>query len=118
MAITGSYINWVAVLGVVGVVAVIMGGATTIAACLLGANQLAKGQQQMAHGMDTRSHRCPGPNCEARVALNKLACIRHWSQVPASLQRAVFASWDNGRGAGSDRHHAAIAAAVAVMVPL
>lgn len=69
----------------------------------------------MAHGMDTRSHQCPGPGCAARVALNKLACRGHWAQVPARLQRAVYAAYDNGRGAGSAKHHAAIAAAVESM---
>lgn len=68
-----------------------------------------------SHGMDTRSHPCPGPDCAARVAANRLACYAHWAQVPERLKRAVYAAWDGGRGAGSPRHHEAIAAAVESM---
>jgi hypothetical protein len=45
-----------------------------------------------------------------------LMCRPHWSQVPKPIQRAVWAAWDEGRGAGTTpAHRAAIEAAVAAV---
>jgi len=63
------------------------------------------------------SHTCPGPQCTVTVPYSQLACRRHWYQVPAAIRRAVYASWDYGRGAGSAGHAAALAAAVERMQP-
>ena len=58
------------------------------------------------------SHRCPAGSCPARVADHMLMCRPHWFMVPRILQNDVWTAWDNGAGAGTDEHHAAIAAAV------
>lgn len=39
-------------------------------------------------------------------------CRPHWRMVPKPLQRAVWAAWRNGLGAGSPEHAAAIRAAI------
>lgn len=62
-------------------------------------------------------HICPAPQCDARIPFNMLACRRHWYQVPKPLRDAVWRAWDNGRGAGSAEHTAAIFAAIARMRP-
>jgi hypothetical protein len=46
-----------------------------------------------------------------------LACSGHWYQVPPPLRSAVWRAWDDGDGAGSAEHAAAITAAVARMRP-
>jgi hypothetical protein len=63
-------------------------------------------------------HPCPGPACIERVPWDKLACPRHWFQVPMAVRRAVSRAWDHGAGAGSPEHSAAMRAALAWMKEL
>lgn len=62
--------------------------------------------------MSGDTHECPGPACKQRVARNKLACPRHWGQVPPDLQSAVYRAYRSGDRAA---HVAAMKAAIAVM---
>lgn len=64
------------------------------------------------------THQCPGPECEAQVPADMLACSRHWYQVPGPLRAAVWRAWARGEGAGSATHAAATRAAIAAMRPL
>ena len=64
------------------------------------------------------THRCPGPDCDKQVPPDMLACPRHWYQVPRPLRSAVYRAWDDGAGAGSPEHTAAIGAAIGKMRPL
>lgn len=43
---------------------------------------------------------------------DKLLCWTDWRRVPAALQRALYAAWDRGRGAGSLEHGQAMRACV------
>jgi hypothetical protein len=63
-------------------------------------------------------HNCPGPECDAQVPYEMLACRRHWFQVPMRIRNLVYAAWDRGAGAGSDEHTNAIEQAIAHMRPL
>jgi hypothetical protein len=63
-------------------------------------------------------HICPGPECEKEIPYEMLACSRHWYQVPKPLRSAVYHAWDNGNGAGSAEHTAAMDAAIRRMTPL
>jgi hypothetical protein len=58
------------------------------------------------------SHKCPAPDCPARVADHMLMCRPHWYQVPRDLRNDVWAAWDNGMGAGTPEHNEAIIAAI------
>ena len=58
------------------------------------------------------THECPGYGCTRRVPEHMLACRADWSRIPRVLRDAVWAAWDNGRGAGSPAHRAAITAAI------
>jgi hypothetical protein len=40
-------------------------------------------------------------------------CATHWRLVPRDVQGEVYAAWAGGEGAGTERHAAAIAAAIA-----
>ena len=62
-------------------------------------------------------HSCPGPTCQAQIPRHLLACRRHWAQVPYAVQRAVYATWQSGAGAGSTDHAEAMAAAIEAMRP-
>jgi hypothetical protein len=44
-----------------------------------------------------------------------LMCRPHWYQVPKPIRGAVWAAWDEGRGAGTPAHRAAIEAAIAAV---
>ncbi len=63
-------------------------------------------------------HECPGPECEAQVPYEMLACRRHWYQVPRAIRNAVYSTWDSGAGAGSREHLAAMDKAISTMRPL
>jgi hypothetical protein len=39
-------------------------------------------------------------------------CPGDWRRVPKPVQRAVWSTWDSGRGAGSCAHRAAMNAAI------
>jgi hypothetical protein len=58
------------------------------------------------------SHRCPSPGCAVDVPDDQLACHTHWYSLPKPMQRAVWAAWDGGHGAGSIAHTKAIEAAI------
>lgn len=64
--------------------------------------------------MNDSTHECPGPGCKRRVPQNKLACPRHWSQVPPDQQSAVYTAYRMGDYAA---HAAAMNAAIAAMKP-
>ena len=63
-------------------------------------------------------HICPGPECHTEVPRRKLACVPHWGQVTGPHQRAVYAAWDQGRGAGTMKHLRAMSTAIGDMTPL
>jgi len=54
---------------------------------------------------------CPVRDCKRERQPLKLMCGPHWHQVPAPLQRAVYAAWRDGERAGTPAHRAACAAA-------
>lgn len=58
------------------------------------------------------SHECPVGTCQQRVSPAMLMCRSHWRMVSKPLQNAVYAAWDNGQGAGTLAHRAAILAAI------
>jgi hypothetical protein len=68
--------------------------------------------------MSGSGHKCPGPDCDAEVPYEMLACSRHWYQVPRAIRAAVWRAWADGAGAGTEAHSAAIVAAIARMRPL
>ena len=58
------------------------------------------------------SHQCPAPGCERMVADHMLMCRPDWYRVPQLLRGDVWATWRNGRGAGSADHRAAMFTAI------
>lgn len=58
-------------------------------------------------------HTCPNPPCEAKVPDNMLACRRDWYRLPQGIRNRVWAAWQDGEGAGSDEHNAALHEAIA-----
>ena len=64
------------------------------------------------------THPCPGPECEAEVPYEMLACSRHWYQVSRTVRNAVYRAWRNGAGGGTEEHLAAMEAAIRQMRPL
>ncbi len=61
------------------------------------------------------SHECPQKDCNRRVKDSMLACPTHWRYVSRPTQRLVFATWDMGRGAGTDEHTEAVTLAIEEM---
>jgi hypothetical protein len=57
------------------------------------------------------SHECPVKGCPQRVSPSMLMCRQHWYMVPKPLREAVYAAWQDGAGAGSPAHRAAMKAA-------
>jgi hypothetical protein len=57
-------------------------------------------------------HECPIDGCTRRVPSHQLLCAPHWRAVPRDLQRALYRTWDNGRGAGTDAHNEAMHAVI------
>lgn len=62
-------------------------------------------------------HPCPGPLChgEADVPAHMLMCGRDWGALRRKAKpfaQAVWRAWDNGQGAGSAAHRAAMTAAI------
>jgi hypothetical protein len=68
------------------------------------------GDTPAPHMDDT--HECPRGGCTRRVPPHMLMCRADWHSVPRALRQAVWAAWDNGQGAGSPAHRAAITAAI------
>lgn len=58
------------------------------------------------------THLCPVKGCGKRVPLDQLMDKTHWYMVPKPLRNAVWAAWQDGEGAGSPQHDAAVDAAV------
>lgn len=58
------------------------------------------------------THECPRTGCTRRVGPGQLLCPQDWHAVPKPFQRAVWSAWQDGRGAGSRAHTAAIRAAI------
>lgn len=59
------------------------------------------------------THRCAGPGCTEQIPHSKLACLRHWNQVSAPVQREVYAAYREAQG--STRHYEAMQAAIKEM---
>ncbi len=38
-------------------------------------------------------HGCPAPRCKAKVPRHRLACRKHWFQLPADLRDAIWQAW-------------------------
>jgi hypothetical protein len=47
------------------------------------------------------THLCPARGCPREVPDHLLMCGIDWRLVPAPLQRAVYAAYDDGRGVGT-----------------
>ncbi len=58
------------------------------------------------------THECPAAGCTREVSISMLMCRSHWYMVPAPLRTAVWNAWQDGAGAGSAQHTAAISAAI------
>ncbi len=58
------------------------------------------------------THDCPAGACLARVGQDKLMCPAHWRMVPAAMRTAIWNAWQDGAGAGTPQHTAAINAAI------
>lgn len=43
------------------------------------------------------SHRCPITACVKLVPDDRLMCSRHWSAVPAPLQKTIYLLWNSGK---------------------
>lgn len=67
--------------------------------------------------MDTLTHKCPGPGCEAQVRSSMLMCRADWYRVPKTLRDDLWAAWDGGRGSGSEEHRDAMLAAIGSLTP-
>lgn len=62
--------------------------------------------------MTDSTHECPADGCNRRVAPGMLMCPADWRRVPGPVRRALWRAWDDGAGAGTPAHHAAMAAAI------
>lgn len=63
------------------------------------------------------THACPGPLChgERDVPGHMLMCGRDWAALKRgapAVARGVWSAWQNGRGAGSPAHAAAMRLAI------
>lgn len=58
------------------------------------------------------SHQCPRNGCARVVPDSRLMCAADWRQVPKPLQRAVYATYNRGKGLGSPQLLAAQDAAI------
>jgi len=58
------------------------------------------------------THECPATGCTREVSIDMLMCRSHWYMVPPPLRAAVWNAWQDGAGAGTARHTAAINAAI------
>jgi hypothetical protein len=57
-------------------------------------------------------HTCPYPGCDEQVAVQRLACRRHWYTVSKPTRDRVWDTYRNRGGAGSAAHAAAVTDAV------
>jgi hypothetical protein len=58
------------------------------------------------------THECPATGCDREVSIDMLMCRSHWYMIPKPLRTAVWNAWQDGAGAGSAQHTAAISAAI------
>ena len=58
------------------------------------------------------THECPATGCTRDVSIDMLMCPRHWRMVPGAIRAAVWNAWQDGAGAGTTQHAAAITAAI------
>jgi hypothetical protein len=58
------------------------------------------------------THDCPATGCPERVGHEMLMCPRHWYMVPGVIRSAVWKAWDDGAGAYTEQHAAAVEAAI------
>ena len=60
-------------------------------------------------------HECPRDGCTRQVPAHMLMCRADWYQVPRPLRDVVWATWQDGAGAGTPAHLAAVCAAIAAV---
>jgi hypothetical protein len=65
--------------------------------------------------MPDLTHECPAVSCDRDVSVDMLMCRAHWFMVPPPLRRAVWTAWQDGAGAGTPAHTAAITAAISAV---
>lgn len=58
------------------------------------------------------THECPATGCTREIRYGMLMCGPHWHMVPAPVRTAVWNAWDDGAGAGTPQHTAAISTAI------
>ena len=61
------------------------------------------------------THRCPAFGCQSIIINDRLACMKHWKQLPEEIKREVNLSWaqrQRGTEGAESRHLAAMASAV------
>ena len=58
------------------------------------------------------THECPIDGCQVTVPDYLLMCRPNWAMVPSVLGGAVYATWKDGKGAGTEAHRDACRAAV------
>lgn len=45
----------------------------------------------------TEDHECPSPGCVVRLPPNRLACRRHWYQLPQDIRDRIWANYFPGQ---------------------
>lgn len=58
------------------------------------------------------THECPATGCTREVRTEMLMCRQHWCMIPQVIRTAVWNAWQDGVGAGTVQHRAAINAAI------
>jgi hypothetical protein len=58
------------------------------------------------------THECPAAGCTREIRYEMLMCPIHWRMVAQPVRAAVWNAWQDGAGAGSPQHAAAIRAAI------
>lgn len=61
--------------------------------------------------VDTAGHGCPAKGCGVTVERSKLACSRHWFDLPKQIRDRVWAAFRT-HGMGSAEHTDAVGAAL------
>jgi hypothetical protein len=58
------------------------------------------------------THECPATGCTREIRYGQLMCAPHWRMVSPPVRTAVWNAWQDGAGAGTAQHAAAISAAI------
>ena len=58
------------------------------------------------------THKCPATACTRDLSTDMLMCPPHWYMTPRAIRTAVWNAWQDGAGAGTTQHTAAIMAAI------